>query len=59
MVDPLTPSLDVGAVNDGVAVQSIVASAPCGVIVGPCVSTDSVAKFEVTGAEHAPVTTTK
>ena len=38
-VAPLQASVAVGAVNDGVAVHSIVASAPAAPIVGACVST--------------------
>src|SRR5258705_9138354 len=37
-VDPLHASVAVGAVNDGVAVHSIVAAAPALPIVGACVS---------------------
>jgi hypothetical protein len=37
-VDPLQSSLAVGAVNDGVAVQSMVAFVPAAPIVGACVS---------------------
>src|SRR5258706_12081310 len=43
MVAALQSSLAVGGVKDGVAVHSIVASAPAAPITGPCVSTTVIA----------------